>query len=677
MRLKQLGATLALALICTLAYAKEGYRITLIDKSADSAVEASVEQQKVCAVLYLENWEERIAIDSTFASKRGVYRFSGKENLVPGEYTIELGKHNLEFFISDESYTKEEFTIVPSGSGMESKTGEGNGRFRIIHNSGSRENMLFTSFQNLVNYQWREIGNPATVEKRMDSITTQVIERCSNTLFAQMVDGYSSQPDYLSIFSDKRITSTRFGKKFLKDYFESIEYNHTDSVIAGVERIIEAAPAATRPYLAAEAFHYFEKPSVMGQENVAYHIANEYFNGEEAVYPYEGLDFQIRTFIMLNGKSLIGMEASELQMQDTSSSAVSLKELVDQGEYTILYFYTDDCITCRIETPKLVDFVNNYKYGVINVFAVYTQDYIGRWKRYINDNFNIYNPFVNWINAADPQFESGFHMLYNVISTPQIYLIDNQGTIIGRDLSVKALEELIGRLEEKQQELQLFFQAIFAGCNTVEQAISAIDRIAAGCRNNNELFKEIVSELYTYLKYSQKWNLIEGALYLAQNEIISKPEIWSAGYIERIYGDVAQMSKNIPGEIASQIRLEDTDGNIYGYDSFDGEYNVICFYNTGCNSCLPDVEKLNSIQKEFEGKGIEFISADICKKRENWTNFIVNNQLEWVNLWAGKEEMHKKFDLGTLPSIYLLDKEGMVIARNLSPDTLKELLGKL
>ena len=489
MRLKQLGTTLALVLICSMIYAQEGYTITLKTKSADGTAPETTPSGAKKAILYLSRWSDKVAVDSALSNKKGVYKFKGKNNLIPGEYTIQCNNDNIEFFISAPGKTGESLSF----DGKE-----------WIQEKGDGENALFIEFQNLVNYRWKEIGNTAKLTRIIDSITNKATTEYPSSLFSLMLEGYSEAPDYIRIFTDNRIANTRFGKNFIESYFKSIEYNHTDSVIASIDKIINASPDSLKPLIASEAFKYFSKPAVMGQESVAYHIAQEYFTNGKLKAPYKGFDFEIKTFIMLNGKSLVGMEAQDLTMQDTSGNAVSLKELIPQAEFTILYFYTDDCVTCKIETPKLVDFVNEYNSGVLNVFTVYTQDYIERWKSYINANFNIYNPFINWVNAADPQFESGFHLLYNVISTPQIYLINNQGTIIGRDLTVKSLKELIERLKANQDDLHLFFSNFFGGRENIAEVYEAIDRFYLNCKENPALFREIFSELYIFLIFWAK-----------------------------------------------------------------------------------------------------------------------------------------------------------------------------
>ncbi len=662
MKLKQLGTTLALVLICSMVCAQEGYKITLKTESADRKAPATTETGANRALLYLNGWNNKIAIDSTIPNNKGIYKFKGKKKLVPGEYTIQCNNSNVELLVSDLCKTNE--SLVQIGK-------------EWIQEKGNDENALFIDFQNLVNFRWKEIVDSEEVSAIIDSITDKAIKEHSGSLFTLMLEGYSNNPDYLKIFSDSRIYNTRFGRNFIVSYFKSIEYNHTDSVIANIERLIGHSPDNLKPLIASEAFKYFSKPAVMGQESVAFHIAQEYFLNGRLNLPYKGLDFEMKTFIMLNGKSLVGMEAQDLPMQDTSGAQVSLQELIPQAEYTILYFYTDDCSTCKIETPKLVDFVNEYGNGTINVFAVYTQDYTDRWKSYVKENFRIYNPFVNWTNAADLQFESGFHLLYNVISTPQIYLINNQGIIIGRDLTVKSLKELIARLKASQDDLHLFFNNFFGGRDNYTEVCEAIERFYTNCRNNPELFREIFSELYIFFKYSKEHLLKEGAIYLAENYILGKAEHWNGEYVKRTANELEILVKNSPGMVIEDFEAIDSCNRKLNLHSIESGHKVLCLYNSECNGCLPSVNELNDIHNSASEKNIAFIAADISKKRENWEYYVTNNNLKWLNLWVVNEDLHKKYNLGSLPSIYLLDKSNRVIARNLTPNELEKILEQI
>ena len=97
-----------------------------------------------------------------------------------------------------------------------------------------------------------------------------------------------------------------------------------------------------------------------------------------------------KTFVEFNRHSLLGMEAPELNLIDTSGNAVSLHSL--DAEYKIIYFYTSDCATCRKETPELVDFINGYSQGPLAVYAVYADNNVEKWKDYINSELYIWKP---------------------------------------------------------------------------------------------------------------------------------------------------------------------------------------------------------------------------------------------------------------------------------------------
>lgn len=647
--------------LCSLIYANGGYKITL--KLSDQAKGTSADGKNSTgrATLCLSEWYTDIPIDSVGTNQKGEYTFKGKNSLKPGEYVIKYPGGNLEIFVSGNAPVKEEISIA------------GN---TIVQKRGTQENNLFLSFQNVVNDQLSGRVPTAKTLARIDSIRT-LANNLKESIFPYMLEGYSNTPDYAKIFSQSWIPSTRFGKNFLNTFFKSIEYNHTDSVMAGVRWIIGEAHPDVKPAVAYEAYSYFSKPKVMGQETIAYNVVQEYFLNNMLQAPSKDHLFEMKSFVMLNGKSLIGMEAQELLMQDTLGNATSLKELIQQGEYTILYFYTDDCVTCRLETPKLVDFVNNYNQGVLNVYAVYTQDYIERWKNYINSNFHIYNPFVNWTNASDPQFESGFHLLYNVISTPQIYLLNNEGIIIGRDLSVKSLSELISSLKENQENMHNFFKAYFSYDMTLEQVKKEIDNIYLKSSSSTSLFKELFAELYTFLKFSNSHTHMEAAIYLAQNYILGLEELWSDICINRVEAEVEQFSKNSPGTKAADITFSTPDGNTATLHAIEGDYKIICFYNSGCNSCLIPVDGLNGIAKRLKGKNIPIIAADISKSRENWLKYISTIQSDWVNLQTSSPDLHQNYYLEKIPLIYILDKDNVVVTRNIQIDRLERVIDNL
>ena len=657
MVVKNIGATIFLVLFCCIAYAKEGYNIVLCP---DKTTTNNYNESK--AYLFRSSWSGNQIIDSSFANKKGNITLSGNKNLVPGEYIIKWDGKTVEFFVSNEGYTK----IKLQYSGED-----------LVQKKGSEENHHFIRFQNLISHGWKSLSDAASLQAKIDSTANLISQTAPGSLFSIMLNGQKGNL-YLQ---DNRIANTRFARKYFVDYLKEIEYNSNDFLINKADSLISSAADSVKSLVAIEIFKYFSKPQIMGQESIACHIANKYFLKGTLKCSQPEL-FEMRTFVMLNGSSLIGMQAQELEMRDTSNNIASLHNLINTGEYTILYFYTDDCVSCRVETPLLTDFVNNYQNGILNVYAVYTQDYEQRWKNYINEKFYIYNPFVNWINVWDPQIESGFHMLYNVISTPQIYLIDKCGAIIGRGLDVKALKELIAVLDYEQENLRLFLETLFSQYkdSSLDVITSVINNLYEKSKEDKKTFKDIFCELYRYLKNSESSNLKEAAVYVAQNYIIGLEEIWEAPqYISKIEKELEQMKKNMPGCLAANIKGEDEAGAPIDLYDIKGEYKIVYFYSTNCSLCTPTTEQLKALYEQCRNNkesNIAFAAINVGSDKTGWKKFVIDRGLEWYNIHASHTEsdIYGKYYIEMLPTIYLLDSNNCVIKRNLTISDLKNIL---
>lgn len=671
--IKKIGAAIALVLFCCISlYAKEGYKITLQIKDSTGTPFSDKSNGYKTATLSLLNWNGNTLIDSVSISPKGYFVFVGKKSLEPGEYAIKWNGTPVELFISNKEYTKENLQIT---NGI------------IKHLQGSHENGHFTRFQNLINHGWKKLNNTAQLVEIIDSTAGVLKSELPNSLFTLMLHGYTNQDNdsVYKYFKDTRIKNTKFGKKLLTDFFTSIEYNSNDTVISRIERLIESASDSLKPSIATEAFRYFCKPKIMGQESVACHIAENYFMNKKLPADKSAI-FEMNTFVMLNKNSLLGMQAQELRMQDTLGVYQSLHELESLGEYTIILFYTDDCRTCKTETPRLVDFVNEYSMGVINVYAIYTQDSKERWKKYIDENFYLYNPFVNWVNVWDPDVESGFHLLYNVISTPQIYLTDKNGTIIGRGLNTESLKELIQRMKEEQASIRKFLDSYlgkYGNTNDTAAIKESIDLLYEKSKKDKSVFKDIFAELYYYLKNSQSVVMKEFAVYVADRYIAKEPQLWDGSvFAEKILKEFDGLKKNMPGEIAADLNLKDLNDNTINIYSIPGKFKILYFYNTGCSLCDPITEELSKLYAEYSGKNGEtaFIAINTGTDKDEWKKFVhEKGDKGWINL-SGHEnvmEIYGKYYWEELPCIYLLDKENRVIVRNVSPWGLKNIIEPL
>ncbi len=470
---------------------------------------------------------------------------------------------------------------------------------------------------------------------------------------------------------------TATAKAKVEQYLSLIQYSHTDTILAKVNSLIEAGDDEhTKSFMAYTAYNFFYSSPIMGQEGIAVKIAQEWFLNDRLPWPNEEGKFMLKAFVEFNRQSLIGMEAPELELQDSSGRKTSLNSL--QAEYTILYFYSDKCSSCQEQTPQLVDFVNSYNDGVLAVYAVYAEANENNWKEYIKENLYIYNPFTFWTDVYDPDFSSGFHMLYNVMKTPQMFLIDKEKRIIGRGLDVDALKQILAQKNRERDEMHSLFEAIFAPAkgNSTEIALT-IDLFAQRAIADQETFREIMSGMFLWLNMDEDYTLQEGAAYLAEKYIVNLPDRWTKTYLQQIKETLEAFNKNRLGEKAADLQLERQDMSPINMSDITTEYKVLYFYRPNCGMCSQVTPKMAQIYNEFKDKlDIQFLAINLGGGYREWIEYTQAIGADWENLRGpdgDSGEIYDKYYIDNIPQIYLLIN-GTVMAKGINDIDLKEIL---
>ncbi len=228
--------------------------------------------------------------------------------------------------------------------------------------------------------------------------------------------------------------------------FKLIERNPTDTLINLISKIIDRLATPDNLFMARAAYNYFINPSYMGQERVGVTIAERYLLGKFNDTLPDEEKYSISSYIKLIKPSLVGNKMPELHLYDIKGNPLAAEKI--KG-FKILYFYTPTCGSCTVETPRLVEFLQDYQGVKLNLIAVFAdvpgedmKKSLQEWREYTDRWFAIKNPAVEVYNLWDPMLSSSFPLNYGVISTPQIFLIDRKNIILGRALKTPQLKEL-------------------------------------------------------------------------------------------------------------------------------------------------------------------------------------------------------------------------------------------
>ncbi|AQS92743.1 redoxin [Polaribacter sp. BM10] len=160
-------------------------------------------------------------------------------------------------------------------------------------------------------------------------------------------------------------------------------------------------------------------------------------------------------------------------------------------------------------------------------------------------------------------------------------------------------------------------------------------------------------------------------------------------YFNQAYEKNKAMAK---GTISPKfVDYTDYKGGKKSLDSFKGKFVYIDVWATWCGPCIQQIPYLKSLEKEYHGKNIEFISISTDEYRRSggsweaaekkWKDFVKAKQLSGVQLWAGKDiSFQQEYQINSIPRFILIDPQGKIVnsdAPRPSEPRLKELFTSL
>jgi len=115
-----------------------------------------------------------------------------------------------------------------------------------------------------------------------------------------------------------------------------------------------------------------------------------------------------------------------------------------QSPYTVLFVWDPTCGNCKKAMPKMVAFYEAFKDRGVEVFAICTNTVQGDMAA-CAESIKEKN-MIKWINAIDPFVKSNYKKIYDLTSTPQIYILDKDKRILSKKIGAEQLPDVMEQL---------------------------------------------------------------------------------------------------------------------------------------------------------------------------------------------------------------------------------------
>ena len=120
-------------------------------------------------------------------------------------------------------------------------------------------------------------------------------------------------------------------------------------------------------------------------------------------------------------------------------------------------------------------------------------------------------------------------------------------------------------------------------------------------------------------------------------------------------------------------------GAAFDIASLKGKYVLVDFWATWCGPCVAEIPNVKKVYQAYKDKGFEVVGVSLDDDEDALKKFVADEGLTYPMILDG-EEGHgfaQKYGIFSIPSIFLLDRDGVIIATGLRGDALEKKLKEL
>lgn len=162
------------------------------------------------------------------------------------------------------------------------------------------------------------------------------------------------------------------------------------------------------------------------------------------------------------------------------------------------------------------------------------------------------------------------------------------------------------------------------------------------------------------------------------------PENQSSRYGQKVVQVVQVTRKSSAGTKIPDFFLPKADGTPVSLKQMlqGKKYLFVDFWASWCGPCRAEFPGMKALYSQYKDKGFEVWGISTDSSKENWLSAIKQEDPTWPQVWEGGTPKEQKasgnlFYVPYLPSTYLLDAEGKILARDLRGEALEKKLKEL
>lgn len=150
-------------------------------------------------------------------------------------------------------------------------------------------------------------------------------------------------------------------------------------------------------------------------------------------------------------------------------------------------------------------------------------------------------------------------------------------------------------------------------------------------------------------------------------------------YVKEMIKEARERYLTALGKPAPYLQVKDSSGQL-SFLFEPGFYTLIDFWASWCSPCRKENIALKTLYQKYSAEGFRITSVSLDVNKLLWMNAIKQDKLIWkqVNDFIGWESpVARAYGIKVIPMNYLVNREGVIIAKNLHAGQINAMMEKL
>lgn len=148
---------------------------------------------------------------------------------------------------------------------------------------------------------------------------------------------------------------------------------------------------------------------------------------------------------------------------------------------------------------------------------------------------------------------------------------------------------------------------------------------------------------------------------------------------KRIAEQLSKEKKTAIGSKAPNFKAPTPEGDELSLEEAMGKVTIVDFWAAWCKPCRAENPNVVKVYNKYKDQGLSILGVSLDRSEEAWKKAIEEDGLTWNHVSNVQyfDEIAALYNVNAIPATFILDENGVIVAKNLRGEALEEKIGEL